>query len=1096
MSKLKRPLTKNYHLSLTGKEPVLNSFNLYNYFPMGLMIISKMDFTSSRSKNSSVYEKINDNKDTDLEFKIKFINQQASELFEIKENDSNSKIHEQFQKFKKYEKIQTIEKTLDSILFNDNIEKEFYGSFKSQASLIFVKFKNINDDLYICTDYYTDERKIMQNQLFQSLKFQYIATLFHELYNPMNALLIMTDINSNEDESKDELTRSNLGNANLLSEIDETHGSLLTENELEKINLNFQDNEINKKNKKIEELYKNKFLDLKEKEKDINLLVNMINIFLDNLILYLRINLGVNFNQNENQQKENVLTQNKDNIEEGKNPKNLEDKSKKSNKSNDEEQNKNTNLKNSIYEDNYLTIINKNKKLNLEFSFYKHLKKFSYLFKYKGIQFSNDFSYLSDKYIITDDSLFSDFLGQIYSFLYYVVPKSQGFELSYSLLNDNKIKINFQKANFTNKGGYRFKKNRKNNSSILCEDKFNATSTVKTPEMTQEILYKLSESLGIKLKITEYEDQKEDIYLTIIMPYFIDKDNILLGGDINEFPEKDSGEIPYLTEVVERNILNSNNNDNDIIKLNKVNNNKKTNNENNNNIMTNSETKTSNNNSNINKNNNSTKNVNANNLTLNFYKISPERKASFLVEQVDERNSSEEDVSSDSENGEKIKEKNGKNDNNKEKESNNNESIKSNNKNNQITNNKKSNNNNINTTNLSQSKPLLSNESIPFSKKNSKKKPISNPVPMNEQNLKNNQNKFKELSNQYLNEIKPNLTQNENNTSKDNISKDNSCIKSNNNKNILTLIHEKYSRIDKLKDGGVEILMENKNIFDKNSKEFPYLNSFNTNEFNTSLKSKNSISLEPDTENYIEIENDYNFGNEENKIKKEENNVNQNINIINKSNNNILLNLSTMNNSIYPNSPIHDKIRNKIHISKKSSNKTLTYNNTTNDTIPLISEVNTKIKESNNNTIISTNCNCDCKDILLVDDDEFILKTSKNILKSFKLQADFAENGQECLNKIKEKQEKNCNCSKNKYKLVLMDITMPIMDGIEAAKNIQKMIDEHQLYDSIKIIFISAHVNLDLSSIMSGIKCAIDYYAKPISGVKYKALLDKYYYSK
>ena len=73
---------------------------------------------------------------------------------------------------------------------------------------------------------------------------------------------------------------------------------------------------------------------------------------------------------------------------------------------------------------------------------------------------------------------------------------------------------------------------------------------------------------------------------------------------------------------------------------------------------------------------------------------------------------------------------------------------------------------------------------------------------------------------------------------------------------------------------------------------------------------------------------------------------------------------------------------------------------------------------------------------------------------------------------------------------------MPVMDGIEAAKNIQKMIEEKQLYDTIKVIFISAHINLDLTSITNGIKCAIDYYAKPISGVKYRALLDKYYYSK
>ena len=153
-----------------------------------------------------------------------------------------------------------------------------------------------------------------------------------------------------------------------------------------------------------------------------------------------------------------------------------------------------------------------------------------------------------------------------------------------------------------------------------------------------------------------------------------------------------------------------------------------------------------------------------------------------------------------------------------------------------------------------------------------------------------------------------------------------------------------------------------------------------------------------------------------------------------------------------------------------------------------------KCKKMIGNQISDTSCNC--KDILLVDDDEFILKTSKNILKHFKLEADFAENGQECLNIIKKKQEKNCGCSKSKYKLILMDITMPIMDGIEAAKNIQKLIDENKLYDTVKIIFISAHVNLDLKTILSGIKCAVDYYAKPISGDKYKTILDKYYYSK
>ena len=137
MSRLKRPLTKNFNLSLTGKEPVLNNFTLYNYFPMGLMIISKVDITScSRNDDSNSDGKNNSNE----EVKIKFINQQARELFEIKENDDSKKIHLQLKQFKQYEKVQSIEETLDYILFDRNNDEQFYGSFKSNASLIFVKF--------------------------------------------------------------------------------------------------------------------------------------------------------------------------------------------------------------------------------------------------------------------------------------------------------------------------------------------------------------------------------------------------------------------------------------------------------------------------------------------------------------------------------------------------------------------------------------------------------------------------------------------------------------------------------------------------------------------------------------------------------------------------------------------------------------------------------------------------------------------------------------------------------------------------------------------------------------------------------------------
>ena len=48
MSFLKKPLSKNLCLSLTGKEPFLNSLTVHNDFPIGLMIISKLDQISAR----------------------------------------------------------------------------------------------------------------------------------------------------------------------------------------------------------------------------------------------------------------------------------------------------------------------------------------------------------------------------------------------------------------------------------------------------------------------------------------------------------------------------------------------------------------------------------------------------------------------------------------------------------------------------------------------------------------------------------------------------------------------------------------------------------------------------------------------------------------------------------------------------------------------------------------------------------------------------------------------------------------------------------------------------------------------------------------
>ena len=1013
MSILKRPFTKNLRLSLTRKDPFFsNNLTLYNNFPVGLFIISKVELSSCRKNEESCKESVIENEEADL--KIKYINQNANEIFELNENDNTKKIHNQLSQYKKFDKNQITEITLDNILFNSNIQNEYYGFFKNKISLIYVKFKICNEDLYIYADYYSDERKMIQNQLFQSLKFQYIATLFHELYNPINALLFMIDNNQNKQNNN--ISNTNIGKNN--SESDENQSSELSESDDEKSD---NGNNCAKRNTKIDKLYKKKLNALNEKEKDIGLLINMIYIFLQNLILYLRINLGVDFKVNESKPNEDKKIKNKNDIKD----KSDKDKS-------DKEKNEN------IYSDTYLSLIHKNKKLNLEFSFCKHLDKFSYLFNFKSIHYCKDFSYLSDKYILTDESIFFDFLGQIYSFLYYIVPKSKGFKLSYSIINDNKLKIIFLKNNGAKKIGYRSKKSRKSFSNIIGEPSFEAASTVKTCEMTQEILYKLSEMLGIKLKIMEYDNQKEDIYLTIILPLFKENENSLINIELNKLNKlSDEDLLKNEKKKFESDIHQKKEKNNPFC--------------NKNNQMTSFI---------LNRNRTQTR-KNINYLNPSFFQFAPERKASFLVDEVEERYSSEEDISS--EKGRNLKDKgNEKNKENKlsvlSKSSKNNRDIS------------------------------LKSYSIKI-------------TPSIEQKSSGiNINNIKNLSNNDLKEINSLFR----NNSKDISNPKNRQIpKIKLWVNPLLLIHQKYSNIEKLRANGVEILKEKDSKVD-NKKNIQYFGleslDFNCNDDKTSLNDKKSITAEFDSDTFIEIENDDDI----------ENLININTNIISKNKNNSRYNKKinsfyNINNKATYNSSANDNFsqdisKNKRNMpSNKPSNKTFDCGRGVNDSLFVNPEINEKerkkykAKPQKNNISISS---CNCKDILLVDDDEFILKTSKNILKHFKLEADFADNGQECINMIKSKQEKNCKCSKSKYKLILMDITMPVMDGIEAAKNVQKLIDENKLYDTIKIIFISAHVNLDLTAILSGIKCAVDYYAKPISADKYKSILDKYYYTK
>ena len=68
--------------------------------------------------------------------------------------------------------------------------------------------------------------------------------------------------------------------------------------------------------------------------------------------------------------------------------------------------------------------------------------------------------------------------------------------------------------------------------------------------------------------------------------------------------------------------------------------------------------------------------------------------------------------------------------------------------------------------------------------------------------------------------------------------------------------------------------------------------------------------------------------------------------------------------------------------------------------------------------------------ILLVEDNELNLEIARTILEMQKCQVETALNGQEGVDRF-------CESSEGYYDLILMDIRMPVMDGLEAAKLIR-----------------------------------------------------------
>lgn len=125
----------------------------------------------------------------------------------------------------------------------------------------------------------------------------------------------------------------------------------------------------------------------------------------------------------------------------------------------------------------------------------------------------------------------------------------------------------------------------------------------------------------------------------------------------------------------------------------------------------------------------------------------------------------------------------------------------------------------------------------------------------------------------------------------------------------------------------------------------------------------------------------------------------------------------------------------------------------------------------------------DCVDsgqqhILLAEDNPVNQKIAQRMLKRLGYPVDVAANGIEALQALEHKS----------YSLILMDIQMPEMDGLEATRIIRKRLPENE---QPRIIAVTAHA-LDYSREMCLDAGMDDYIAKPIHKDELAEVLSRY----
>ena len=1073
--------------------------NILSNFPIGLIIISKEELK--------------------FEDKLDFINQHACRLFGVKETINLKELKEKLSEFVKLKNSNkaTASQTLCDIIFNNssfNIELENFIPFESPYSknvILYIKINEVGDEKYIVVDKYDkyiEERKYIELNLIKTINYQYLHTLYHELNNPLNALLSLSG-------DSGQYISSDISNSRIENRSAILPKKTVKQKKRSNNNLHNNNNYRKKKNSElisISKLTSNQdFFDYKTRKKTLNdnydsdlnekitLLINIIKIFIKNFILYLKTRA--------------------DNLLMIKNEYNT--------------QSETSDIMNAVEVSEYEKELTQHKliKINLEYIFNLYFEKFLCLFKYKEIECDTNFEKLKNLYVVTDEFNFIYYIRQIYTYLYYIVPKKEGFIFDYIEEPNDMIKIIIKKKNVT----ILKKETSDEEITIISKNKIdNVKQVIQTKEMTKEVLYSMTKRLNFTLDINDNEcmdkNNNNDIYyLCLTIPVQkknkAEEEDDFKDEDINEMIQN---ETTILEDKLKRQFPNNNNEQKSIINtsannicdiLNKSEDERKDNSD----SFLSLQKKETNKKSSNNNIKDFKKKISDNNISSNISNIySENQKKNFLLNNNNDNNFLNKCL--------KYSENKSLDINSKEKEKHRHKSY----------NYLKVSNGNQNIKHCSDKNVLYNNLGKNFAKENKSQNPkfsgvftkinkfgCSEELDCNDlsisNNLEENQNEKEEIHNNNNQNI---LLKNNNLNNQINLEL---CSGTQNSTNFLSSINGlKNSKlksgydISEIIGGGenhnknINININNNNIIniihDKNIREFN-LNDFKNQKlscFNEKKEGGGGEITDDKKKGSSQTNNILGFSPEIKKKKPKRFSQNMSPQIRNKDcmtffNGDKKDDMSKGKKTIYnDNINENDKLFLEANNEREMCLKKSRKNIFPEDCIPDSQfdeedeeeeeEDDDEEEEEDNVEQEEEKPKCDCKDILIVDDEKFNVMAAQRMMKNLGCESDAAYNGEECINLIKEKQKLNCQCNKNYYKLIFLDIVMPVLDGISTAKKVQEMIDNKEINENIKIIFISGNIDGEkLKNSLLQMDCVKECLQKPVRIDKYQKIIEKYY---